>query len=101
MKLGQHARDRLPKLIPTGDVDDVLLTGKNRGKDLSLFQSVGLIVAGGPEHPLCFSFPFSNCGCPALAACARAGTMLRTLEIVSRRWSQTSTTSSIPRGIGP
>jgi hypothetical protein len=34
------------RLIPTGNVDDVLLTGKSRGKDLTLFQAIGLAVFG-------------------------------------------------------
>ena len=34
------------RLVPTGNVDEVLLTGKRRGKDLTLFQSVGLAVFG-------------------------------------------------------
>ena len=38
--------DRPPRLVPTGSVDDVLLTGKNKGKDLTLFQSIGLAVWG-------------------------------------------------------
>jgi hypothetical protein len=32
-----------PRLVPTGSVDKVLLTG---GKNLTLFQSVGLVVIG-------------------------------------------------------
>jgi len=32
--------------VPTGNVDDVLLTGKRHGKNLTLFQSIGLAVLG-------------------------------------------------------
>src|SRR5579863_1419207 len=35
-----------PRLIPTGNVDEVLLTGKSRTKNLTLFQAVGLAVFG-------------------------------------------------------
>jgi len=35
-----------PRLVPTGNVDEVLLTGKSHGRDLTLFQSVGLAVFG-------------------------------------------------------
>src|SRR5579859_2144725 len=38
--------DAPPRLVPTGNVDEVLLTGKSRGRDLTLFQSVGLAVFG-------------------------------------------------------
>jgi len=35
-----------PRLVPTGNVDEVLFTGKSRGKSLTLFQSVGLAIFG-------------------------------------------------------
>jgi hypothetical protein len=35
-----------PTRVPTGNVDEVLLTGKRRGKDLTLFQALGLAVVG-------------------------------------------------------
>ncbi len=35
-----------PRLVPTGSVDEVLFTGKRHGKNLSLFQSIGLVVFG-------------------------------------------------------
>jgi hypothetical protein len=38
----QH-HGNLPRLVPTGSVDKVLLTG---GRNLTLFQSVGLVVIG-------------------------------------------------------
>jgi hypothetical protein len=34
------------RLVPTGSVDEVLFTGSTGGKSLTLFQSVGLIIAG-------------------------------------------------------
>jgi hypothetical protein len=34
------------RLVPTGNVDDVLLTGKSHGKDLTRFQAIGLAVFG-------------------------------------------------------
>jgi hypothetical protein len=44
-----HTRNRrhdAPRLVPTGNVDDALLTGRSRGKTLTLFQSIGLAVFG-------------------------------------------------------
>lgn len=44
-----HMRNRrrgAPQLVPTGNVDEVLLTGRSRGKNLTLFQSIGLAVFG-------------------------------------------------------
>ena len=38
----RHSGD-VPRLVPTGSVDKVLLTG---GKNLTLFQSVGLVMIG-------------------------------------------------------
>jgi hypothetical protein len=43
----RHRHGNPPRLIPTGSVDKVLLTG---GKNPTLFQSVGLAVVG-----LCFA----------------------------------------------
>lgn len=38
---------KIPKrLVPTGSVDEVLLTGSTGGKSLTLFQSVGLMITG-------------------------------------------------------
>jgi hypothetical protein len=57
----RNRRSRSPRLAPTGNVDEVLLTGKRQGKDLTLFQSIGLAVFGlfslfAPEFQLsCFS----------------------------------------------
>jgi hypothetical protein len=42
----QKKRHDAPRLVPTGNVDDVLSTGKSRGKDLTLFQAIGLAVFG-------------------------------------------------------
>jgi len=39
-------RHHAPRLVPTGNVDDVLLNGKSHGKNLSLFQSLGLTIIG-------------------------------------------------------
>jgi hypothetical protein len=35
-----------PKLVPTGNVDEVLLTGKSSGKDLTRPQPIMLAVFG-------------------------------------------------------
>lgn len=45
----KHNEDELvdqPRVAPTGSVDEVLFTGKRKGKNLTLFQSVGLAVWG-------------------------------------------------------
>lgn len=42
----QNRPGSVPRLIPTGNVDDVLLTGKSRGKDLTMSQSIGLAIFG-------------------------------------------------------
>ena len=43
-------RRNIPKtpkpLVPTGSVDEVMLTGSTRGQSLTLFQSVGLMITG-------------------------------------------------------
>lgn len=57
MSMLQKQRDA-PRLVPTGNVDDVLLTGKSRGRSLTLFQSIGLSIFG-----LCFVF---GVGIPAI-----------------------------------
>lgn len=41
-----NKRTSSPRLVPTGNVDDVLLTGKSHGKNLTLFQSIGLAGLG-------------------------------------------------------
>lgn len=41
-----HRRHRSPRLVPTGNVDDVFLTGKSRGRDLTRFQATALTVLG-------------------------------------------------------
>ena len=46
MRYRRNKRPALPRLVPTGNVDEVLLTGKSHGKNLTLFQSVGLAVLG-------------------------------------------------------
>jgi hypothetical protein len=46
---GERSRDSLKaskRLVPTGSVDEVLFTGSTGGKSLTLFQSVGLMIAG-------------------------------------------------------
>jgi hypothetical protein len=42
----QKKRPDAPRLVPTGNVDEVLLTGKSHGKEPSLFQSIGLALLG-------------------------------------------------------
>ncbi len=42
----RHSSKDTKHLVPTGSVDEVLLTGSTGGKNLTLFQSVGLIVTG-------------------------------------------------------
>jgi hypothetical protein len=39
----QNGLERLPKLVPSGSVDRVLLIG---GKNLTIFQSIGLLFIG-------------------------------------------------------
>jgi len=46
MIVSVHNKRPNARLVPTRNVDEVLLTGKRRGKDLTLFQSVGLAVFG-------------------------------------------------------
>jgi hypothetical protein len=46
MRYTRNKRPAAPRLVPTGNVDDVLLTGKIHGKNLTLFQSIGLAVLG-------------------------------------------------------
>ena len=46
MSYTRNKRRGAPRLVPTGNVDDVLLTGKSHGKNLTLFQSIGLAVLG-------------------------------------------------------
>ena len=46
MRYTRNKRPAAPRLVPTGNVDDVLLTGKSHGKNLTLFQSIGLAVLG-------------------------------------------------------
>jgi len=42
----QKKRPDVPRLVPTGNVDEVLLTGKSHGKELTPFQSIGLALLG-------------------------------------------------------
>ncbi len=42
----RHYSKPQKRLVPTGSVDEVLLTGSTAGKSLTLFQSVGLIITG-------------------------------------------------------
>jgi len=46
MTYTRNKRRDAPRLVPTGNVDDVLLTGKGHGKDLTRFQAIGLAVFG-------------------------------------------------------
>jgi hypothetical protein len=59
MTCSRSRRHYAPRLVPTGNVDDVLFTGKSRGKDLTLFQSIGLAAFG-----FCFVL---GVGVPAIA----------------------------------
>ena len=43
---------------------------------MNILIDMALVRAGGPYFRVRFPFPFRNCGCPALAIFARAGTML-------------------------
>ena len=45
MSSARNGPSRPPRLA-SGNVDEVLLTGKNRGKNLTLFQSVSLAALG-------------------------------------------------------
>ncbi len=42
----RHSLEVSKQLVPTVSVDKVLLTGSTGGKGLTLFQSVGLMIAG-------------------------------------------------------
>ena len=46
MTYARNRRTTSPRLVPTGNVDEVLLTGKSKGKDLTLFQAIGLTILG-------------------------------------------------------
>ena len=41
-----HSLEASKLLVPTGSVDEVLLTGSTGGKSLTLIQSVGLMITG-------------------------------------------------------
>lgn len=42
----RHASKAQKRLVPTGSVDEILFTGSTAGKNLTLFQSIGLMITG-------------------------------------------------------
>jgi hypothetical protein len=46
MTYARNRRTTSPRLVPTGNVDEVLLTGKSGSRDLTRFQAIGLAGLG-------------------------------------------------------
>jgi hypothetical protein len=46
MSDNRHDSKAPKRLVPTGSVDEVLLTGSTGSKSLTLFQSIGLTITG-------------------------------------------------------